>query len=570
LRTIDLPASADGAHEGDISMSERKAFLSELAAERRLSAEEVWQAAESRLDWPISKGMNTAHEASDRWARDRSRVAMIVVHPGGRREVWTYAELSRASNQLATAWQEAGLRRGDRVAGLVGSQAEAFITALAAWRAGMVYMPLFAGFGASGLAQRLTGGGPKAVVVDARYREALAGAFGVMQSQPLVYAITGAGGRGLVRGDFSFWHELERHETATEMAVTSADEAATLIYTSGTTGAPKGCVQPHSLPLTIQMFIRHTFALQPGDMLFTGAGPGWAYGLYTTGIGPMSLGHPRVLHAGDFDPRAWLDLFESEQVTYVAAAPSAFRRLLEAARRYGMPSCVRGATTAGEPLDAPLAQAWRDLTGSDIQDGYGASESAMVLANMAGPDRPITPGAISSVVPGFEVELVDDAGDPQPEEGILALVRPRYLASTGYRDGDDLWAARWRGDKFLTGDVFRRDGAGRYWFVGRSDDLIVTSGYNVGPSEVEAIILANPGVAEAAVVAAPDPDRGSVVRAVVVPAGTVSREELAQQLRAQVRDALGRHAYPRIVDFVDELPKTETGKIRRNLLRGSR
>jgi acetyl-CoA synthetase len=133
-----------------------------------------------------------------------------------------------------------------------------------------------------------------------------------------------------------------------------------------------------------------------------------------------------------------------------------------------------------------------------------------------------------------------------------------------------LWAARWRGDKFLTGDVFRRDSEGRYWFVGRSDDLIVTSGYNVGPSEVEAVILANPGVAEAAVVAAPDPDRGSVVRAVVVPAGTVSREELAQQLRAQVREALGRHAYPRIVDFVDELPKTETGKVRRNLLRGPR
>jgi acetyl-CoA synthetase len=549
-------------------MSEHSAFFSELAAERRLPVDEVWRVAESRLDWPISKGMNTAHEASDRWARDRGRVAMIVVHPGGRRKVWTYAELSRASNQLATAWRQEGLRRGDCVAGLVGSQAEAFIAALAAWRAGMVYMPLFAGFGASGLAQRLTGGEPKAVVVDARYRGALADAFEGTRLRPLVYTVGGAGGRGIMRGDFSFWHELERHEADTDMAVTSPDEAATLIYTSGTTGAPKGCVQPHSLPLTIQMFIRHTFALQPGDMLFTGASPGWSYGLYTTGIGPMSLGHPRVLYAGDFDPKAWLDLFESEQVTYVAAAPSAFRRLIGAARRYGIPSCIRGATTAGEPLDAPLVQAWRDLTGSDIQDGYGASEAAMILANLARPDQPVTPGAISSVVPGFEVELVDDSGNPQPREGILALVRPRYQASTGYRDADDLWAARWRGEKFLTGDVFRRDDEGRYWFVGRSDDLIVTSGYNVGPSEVEAIILANPGVAEAAVVAALDPDRGSVVRAVVVPAGTANREELAQQLRAQVREALGRHAYPRIVDFVDELPKTETGKVRRNLLRG--
>ena len=191
----------------------------------------------------------------------------------------------------------------------------------------------------------------------------------------------------------------------------------------------------------------------------------------------------------------------------------------------------------------------------------------MVLANLASSEIPIVPGALSSVVPGFDVELVDEDGNPQTGQGILSIKNPRYQASSGYRNGEDLWAARWRGDKFLTGDMFRVDDDGRYWFVGRSDDLIVTSGYNVGPSEVEGIILANPGVAEAAVVGAPHPSRGTVVRAVVVANGSVPEQQLAEELRAAVRDRLGRHAYPRIVNFVAELPKTETGKIKRNLLR---
>jgi acetyl-CoA synthetase len=177
------------------------------------------------------------------------------------------------------------------------------------------------------------------------------------------------------------------------------------------------------------------------------------------------------------------------------------------------------------------------------------------------------PGALTSVVPGFEVDLVDDDGKPEPEQGILALRNPRYQASIGYRNGEELWAARWRGDLFLSGDVFRRDGEGRFWFVGRSDDLIVTSGYNVGPSEVEGIILAHPGVSEVAVVGATDPARGIVVRAVVVPSGSVPEHQLAEELRSAVREKLGRHTYPRIIDFVKELPKTETGKIRRNVLR---
>jgi acetyl-CoA synthetase len=542
-------------------------FVAELIAERQLTPDQIWKAAEARLDWPISKGFNTAHEACDRWAAERARLAMIFIHPDGRREPWTFAELSRATNQLATAWVEAGLQRGDRVAGVISQQSEAFIAAFAAWRAGFVYVPLFVGFGAGGLAQRLDAAEPAVIVADHHYRDSVSAALALSKTSPLVYTVGGPGGRGIVQGDFSFWGELDAHGANTEMVVTAPDEPSTLIFTSGTTGAAKGCLQSHSLPLTIQPFLRHTLALEPGDMLFTGANPGWSYGLHTTAVGPMSLGHPRVAYTGDFDPKVWLDIFEKEQITYAAAAPSALRRLVVAAQKFGLSPSVRGATSAGEPLDAPLANAWRDLTGSPIQDGYGASESAMVLANLAYPEKETLPGALSSVVPGFDIVLTDEDGNETPGQGIVALRSPQYQAASGYRNAPEKWAERWRGNLFLSGDVVRQDEGGRFWFVGRSDDLIVTSGYNVGPSEVEGVILSNPGVSEAAVVGRPDPERGTVVRAVVVANGTVPKAQLAEEIKKEVREKLGRHAYPRIVDFVTELPKTETGKIRRNVLR---
>ncbi|MFI6367659.1 acyl-CoA synthetase [Nocardia sp. NPDC050630] len=547
--------------------------IDELLAERSMTADDYWAAVENRLDRPIEDGFNSAHEACDRWARDRARLAMIVRHPDGSGERWTFADLAEASRRLANALREAGLKRGDRLAGLLNQGVEAYICALAAWRSGMVYMPLFVGFGRDALAQRLNGGEPAAVVVDHRHRDTFEAARVSLTCDPVVYTVAGPKGRGPRPGDRSLWAEIDRYSDDHEMVETLVSDPATLIYTSGTTGAPKGCIQPHGMLLTLIPFVRHTFALQPHDMLFTGATPGWAYGLYTTGFAVMAQGSPRVVYTGDFDPAVWLSILNEERVTYMAAAPSAYRQLVKAAQRHGLPCQLRGATSAGEPLEAPLVEAWRALARQsgrdvgDIQDGYGQSEAAMVLANLAYPDEPVIPGALASTVPGFEVGLVDEDGNEQSEQGIIALRKPRYLGSIGYRNAQQKWDARWRGDWFLTGDVARRDDKGRYWFVGRDDDLIVTSGYNVGPTEVENIILARPGVADAAVVAAPDQLRGAVVRAVVVADGTVPQTTLTRDIQAAVKEGLGRHAYPRIVDFVETLPRTETGKIRRNVLR---
>jgi acetyl-CoA synthetase len=283
----------------------------------------------------------------------------------------------------------------------------------------------------------------------------------------------------------------------------------------------------------------------------------------------MSLGIPRVIHSGDFDPREWLRAIEAEQVTYIAAAPSAYRRVVAQARRSGVASCLRGATSAGEPLDADTVDGWREVTGTELRDGYGLSEVGMVLANLDGAE-PVVPGALASVVPGFDVVLVEADGTPVPDgqEGIIAVRRPPFQLSQGYNNNAVAWDARWVDDLFLTDDLARRDEQGRWWFTGRADDIIVTSGYNVGPVEVESVLLEHAGVAEAAAVAAPDPGRGSIVRAVVVPAPDAPpRETLTKELQDAVRARVGRHAYPRIVEYVEALPRTETGKLRRAELR---
>ncbi|MDQ4119109.1 MAG: AMP-binding protein, partial [Actinomycetota bacterium] len=214
--------------------------------------------------------------------------------------------------------------------------------------------------------------------------------------------------------------------------------------------------------------------------------------------------------------------------------------------------------------------AWTEAGGPPIHDGYGLSEVGMVLGDLRSPETGTRPGTLACPIPGFGVLLVDDRGSPvaDGEPGLIAVHRPRYQLSTGYENVPEQWTARWTGDLFVTEDLARREPDGRWSFVGRADDMIITSGFNVSPVEVEDVLLREPGVAEAAVVAARDPQRGTVVRAVVVrDAGAPPPDEHRDLLRAAVRDRVARYAAPRIVDFVDALPRTEVGKLRRAALR---
>jgi acetyl-CoA synthetase len=535
---------------------------------------DAWDRVVESLDHDPAEGLNMAHECCERWATDRGRLALSVRHADGSVERLTYFELAREAARASAVFADAGLRRGDRIAAVLGRQVEAWIAAFAAWRSGLVYVPLFAGFGGEALAQRMRAAEARTVIVDQECRGAVEDAIALLEWDVEVFTVAGARGGGVRRGDRSFWAEMERAEPDGPRVETAADETAVIMFTSGTTSVPKGCVIPHSGFLALLPWFDHSCALTEGDVLFTTTDPGWSFGLLSTGITAMARGLPRVMYSGPFDPRAWFEVIEAEQVTHVASVPTAFRSLVAAGRRFGIPACVTGATSAGEPLDAETVSGWTELTGgAPIRDGYGQTELGMLLANLEGDE--IVPGALASVVPGWTVRLLDEENREieGPGRGAIVVRRRPFQLTADYVNAPDLWRARWiDGEWFRTGDIAERDSDGRWWFVGRDDDVIVTAGYNVGPAEIESVLLSHDAVAEAAVVAASDPSRGgSAVRAVLVLAeGRSPSDSLTKELQDAVRSGIGRHAYPRIVEYVDSLPKTETGKIRRAYLRQQR
>ncbi|MBY6681803.1 AMP-binding protein [Rhodococcus sp. BP-316] len=549
--------------------------LHDLAAERDMPNHEVWAAAERHLTRPLAEGLNTVTEVCDRWAAtDPTRIAFIVrdsADTPGRR--WTFADLARVSAQLASALKTLGVSRGDRVAAILPQGIEAHLTALATWRLGAVFVPVYPGFGAAGLAQRIGHSTPSVIVTDGQSHPALLDAIGSSGSSTHVLVVGDSEQERTDDLDYwtddDFWTLVRRHLPLPTVVATAASDTATLLYTSGTTGIPKGCQLPHSYLVTMQPFTRHTYALRDGDVFASTSSPGWVNGLYSAGFCVSAQGIPRVIHTGRFDAVDWIRILDQERVTYFASAPSAMRQIIPAFHTEGFPSRLRGAACAGEHQGAELGRQWSRFCSAPLQETYGTTEIGLVMATPGYDGNPPEPGSLPPAVPGFEVTLLDSTGAlTDADTGIIGIRTDGGPAGcTGYLDAPLKWAERWTDDWYITGDLARRDDDGRLSFLGRDDDLIVTSGYNVGPAEVENILSRHPLVLDVAVLAQPDKQRGSVVRAVVVAAPDSDQKQLTADLKALAREQLGRHAYPRIVDFVDALPRNAAGKMQRRLLR---
>ena len=531
---------------------------------------EVWREITAGLSTDPRSGLNTGYEVCGRYADLPGMLALTVRHVDGSADKWTYAELDRMAARASRVFAKLGLRRGDRVAALLSRQVETWIVAIAAWRSGLVYVPLYGGFGPDALAYRLEHSHAAVVVVDHKFRENLHGALALVPSDIDVVTVAGQGGRGMVKGDRSFWSEMDRAAADGPEARTTAEDTATILFTSGTTGNPKSCLMPHSAFLSVLPYAKYSMGLSKKSLLFSTADPGWAFGLYTTGAAPMSLGVPRIVYSGDFAVEAWHRVIKEEHVRTLASAPSAFRLLTQAFNKYGVPSSLRHVVGAGEPLNATVAQEWIASGAPPVYDGYGLSEVGMVLADLVVPPTGTAPGSLGNVVPGFDVRLVDQNGAEVPDgnEGRIAIMRPPYQLSNGYENVPEAWQAKWMDDLFITDDLARRDEAGRWHFTGRADDMIVTSGHNVSPVEVEAVIMQQEGVVEVAVVPHQEPGRGTVVRAVIVRSpNSPPPEQLTAILREQVATRIARYAAPRVIDFVDSLPKTEVGKLLRRAVK---
>ncbi|MGI9590909.1 MAG: AMP-binding protein, partial [Myxococcota bacterium] len=349
---------------------------------------------------------------------------------------------------------------------------------------------------------------------------------------------------------------------------TAASDPALVYYTSGTTGPPKAVLHAHGYTWSQRYTSQLWHGLRPGERIWTTSDTGWAKAAYGVLFGPWSVGAEVVLFDGRFEPKAELRFLEDVNPHVFCAPPTEFRMLVkEDLSDLSLPR-LRECVSAGEPLNPEVIRAWRDATGLTIRDGYGQTESIILVANF--PGVPVREGAMGLPMPGHRVEVIDAHGRPLPpgEVGDVAVQgRPPSLFREYWRD-PEATARCQRGDWYCTGDRATRDEDGYFWFVGRDDDVIISAGYRIGPFEVESALIEHPDVVEAAAVAAPDPERGSVVKAyVVLREGVAGDERLAAALQEHVKRVTAPYKYPRRVEFVASLPKTVSGKIRRVELR---
>uniref|UniRef100_A0A832EJ85 AMP-dependent synthetase n=1 Tax=Desulfacinum infernum TaxID=35837 RepID=A0A832EJ85_9BACT len=522
--------------------------------------------------------VNAAHFICDRHTDVPERLALFYETASGESSKWTFRELRDLSQRLAGFLRGAGVGKGDRVAAMLPKSPELLITTLAVWRLGATYVPLFTAFGPDAIDYRVLDSSCKMVVTNGTHRPKISQTEAYRRGALEVVTVTDSDGKGLRKGDYSFWAELERATPVDEVEWVTGDDLMILLYTSGTTGTPKGVEVPIKALASFETYMRFGLDLRENDVYWNMADPGWAYGLYYNLIGAMLIGKGTLFVNAPFDPALIYRMLEKYRVTNFASAPTAYRALkahgLETAKKHRFH--IRCASSAGEPLNPEVIEWFQQLWDVQIHDQYGQTELGMAANNHHHPavKRPIKLGSMGPSMPGFRMVVVDDGGKElgPGEEGHFAVDTHQspVMWFRGYWKAPDKTAEKFVGGGryYLTGDTVSRDADGYFYFSGRSDDIILSAGYRIGPFEVESAIMKHEAVAEVAVIGIPDELRGEVVKAyVVLKRDYHPNEELAERIKQFVKAQLSAHQYPREIEFVNQLPKTPSGKVQRFLLR---
>jgi acetyl-CoA synthetase len=516
--------------------------------------------------WDIPAQFNIATACCDRHADGTRRLALVYVDEDGFAQHTSFDEMKRLSSRLASVLKADGLARGDRVAVFLSQSLELPVVHLAAFRAGLISVPLFTLFGEDALQFRLQNSGAKAVVTDEGGFEKLAKIRDRLPELKSVYVAGRASG-----GAKSFWAELDRGADHFPTVDTSSDDPAIIIYTSGTTGNPKGALHAHRVLLghLPNFEMTHDFLPKPGDVMWTPADWAWIGGLFDALFAAWYHGVPVVGHrAKKFEPQAAMALMAKYAVRNVFLPPTALKLLRQAdAKHSGVK--LRSMFSGGESLGAELLDWVRTTFGVEVHEGYGQTECNLTVGNNA---RlfPIRPGSMGKPTPGFDVRIVDGEGRelPRGERGIIGVRQPNPVTMIEYWRNPEATAKKYAGDVLLTGDLGRQDEDGYFWYVSREDDVITSAGYRIGPAEIEDTLLKHPAVAMAAVVGIPDPIRTEAVKAwIVLRPGFAPGEALAREIQDFVKVKLAAHEYPRHVAFAETLPMTATGKVLRRDLR---
>ncbi|CAN5595072.1 acyl--CoA ligase [soil metagenome] len=463
--------------------------------------------------------------------------ALLTINAAGERRVWHFSEMFAMSAGLSGAMAARGVHREDVVMTLVGSRAEWVLAMLACFRMGAVAMPCNPQVRRKDLELRIQAAKPVLCIGEERY---------LGEMPPGVPTLDMDDVAGILDED------LEQEPPAEAVDLDPSDPAV-VIFTSGTAGEPRGVVYPQRYLLGQRLQAEHWFGAREDELAWCTAAPGWSKSTRNVFIAPWLAGAAALLHDGRFDPAERLDLIEREGVNVLCQAPTEYRMIAKRAELRPIPG-LRRLVSAGEPLNPEVIRIFRERVGVAIHDGYGQTETGAVTGMRPGDDDPAKDGSMGRPLPGIETRL--EQGELQVRAETVPSFFDRYLDGT-----------RFEGEWWPTGDHARIDDEGYLWFEGRDDDIILTAGYRVGPFEVESALVSHPAVAEAAAVAAPDPERGSVVRAIVVLGEDEPSDALAAELQEHVKAVTAPYKYPRIVEFADELPKTPSGKILRAELR---
>ena len=486
----------------------------------------------------------------------------------GERVTLSFADLKEQTTRFANVVTSLGVKPGDVVAGMLPRCPELLVTILGTWRAGAVYQPLFTAFGPKAIEHRLKTSGAKLVVTDPANRPKMDD----VADRPVIAVVARAArGESVPAGDIDFAAALADASSDFTPVMRKGDDAFLMMSTSGTTGLPKGVPVPIRALLGFRVYMEQGIGLVASDKFWNIADPGWAYGLYYAVTGPLMMGMTTTFYEGGFTAESTYRIIETHGITNLAGSPTAYRLLMAAGveKAAAIKGKLRVVSSAGEPLNPEVIRWFDTALAAPIADHYGQTELGMVVNNHHGLAHEIRAGSAGFSMPGHRVCVIDIDGSEMepnmPGELAVDVTASPLFWFTGYLNQDTpSLGPKW----YRTGDVAELEPSGHISFVGRNDDVITSSGYRIGPFDVESALIEHPAVVEAAVVGKPDPERTEIVKAfVVLKPGFVGTEELAEEMRQHVRKRLSAHAYPREIQFMEQLPKTPSGKLQRFVLR---
>jgi len=537
-----------------------------------------WPKARQLMAGLPDGGLNIAFECVDRHVPAHgAQAALRWLSKDGTRRVVTYGELQAQTSRFANALATLGVESGERIFSLLGRVPELYVAALGTLRAGCVFSPLFSAFGPEPVRARIELGAGSVLVTSVDlYRRKVAPWRTEVPSLKHVL-IVDAEGTDLPAGTVSLSALMAEVSATHVMARTLPEDAALLHFTSGTTGRPKGALHVHEAVVAHASTGRFALDMQPGDVFWCTADPGWVTGTSYGIIAPLANGLTLVVDEQEFDAARWYQTLQDEKVTIWYTAPTAIRMLMKVGddlvKRFDL-SSVRFMASVGEPLNAE-AVIWSHKTfGRPFHDNWWQTETGgIMISNYAAMD--VKPGSMGRPLPGIYAAIVRRIDENIVEEieapgsvGELALRCGWPSMMRGYINEEERYRKCFVGEWYLSGDLATRDEDGYYWFVGRGDDVIKSSGHLIGPFEVESVLMEHLAVAEAAVIGIPDPTAGEVVKAfVALKAGREPDEALRKELLGHARKRLGPAIAPRSIAFRENLPKTRSGKIMRRLLK---